>query len=93
MATTTGEPIRLTVSLYLFRTSKASEALQQLEAASASSSTLINSIPEGKFLALPSEPSPPKWLDPITSLIVASRTIALTQNGIRCSWPERSCAS
>jgi adenine-specific DNA-methyltransferase len=26
-------------------------------------------------------------------LIVASRMIALTQNGIRCSWPERSCAS
>jgi hypothetical protein len=24
---------------------------------------------------------------------VASRMIALTQNGIRCSWPERSCAS
>jgi ATP-dependent DNA helicase RecG len=26
-------------------------------------------------------------------LVVASRMIALTQNGIRCSWPERSCAS
>jgi chitinase len=24
---------------------------------------------------------------------VASRMIALTQNGIRCSWPERSCGS
>jgi hypothetical protein len=27
------------------------------------------------------------------SLSVASRMIALTQNAIRCSWPERSCAS
>jgi hypothetical protein len=26
-------------------------------------------------------------------LLVASRMIALTQNGIRCSWPERSCGS
>ena len=26
-------------------------------------------------------------------LAVASRMIALTQNGIRCSWPERSCGS
>jgi tRNA G46 methylase TrmB len=24
---------------------------------------------------------------------VASRMIALTRNGIRCSWPERSCGS
>jgi hypothetical protein len=54
MATATEEPTRLTVSLYLLRASKVSEALQQLEAASASSSTLIESIPEGKFLALPS---------------------------------------
>jgi hypothetical protein len=29
-----------------------------------------------------------KWV-----LVVASRTIALIQNGIRCSWPERSCGS
>jgi TPR repeat protein len=27
------------------------------------------------------------------SLGVASRTIALIQNGIRCSWPQRSCGS
>ena len=27
------------------------------------------------------------------ALDVASRMIALTQNGIRCSWPERSCGS
>jgi hypothetical protein len=26
----------------------------------------------------------------MVSLPVASRMIALTQNGIRCSWPERS---
>ena len=31
-----------------------------------------------------------KWL-PL--LFVASLMIALTQNGIRCSWPERSCGS
>jgi choline dehydrogenase len=31
--------------------------------------------------------------EPAESLAVASRMIALTQNGIRCSWPERSCAS
>jgi hypothetical protein len=28
-----------------------------------------------------------------TYLGVASRMIALTRNGIRCSWPERSCGS
>lgn len=77
MATATGEPTRLTVSLYLLRASKVSEALQQLEAASASSSPLIESIPEGKFLALPSDPSPPKWLDPISSLIPASSNLQL----------------
>ena len=27
------------------------------------------------------------------ALTVASRTIALIQNGIHCSWPERSCGS
>jgi hypothetical protein len=29
----------------------------------------------------------------LKSISVASRMIALTQNGIRCSWPERSCGS
>jgi hypothetical protein len=31
--------------------------------------------------------------DVSSPIVVASRMIALTQNGIRCSWPERSCAS
>lgn len=82
MATATGEPTRLTVSLYLLRASKVSEALQQLEAASASSSTLIESIPEGKFLALPSDPSPPKWLDPISSLIPAGSNLQLESQSL-----------
>ena len=37
------------------------------------------------------------WAKPMTHLAkelgVASRMIALTQNGIRFSWPERSCGS
>jgi hypothetical protein len=35
----------------------------------------------------------PKIEVPELGVIVASRMIALTQNGIRCSWPERSCGS
>jgi predicted XRE-type DNA-binding protein len=34
-----------------------------------------------------------KMLECMNRLGVASRMIALTQNGILCSWPERSCAS
>jgi hypothetical protein len=33
------------------------------------------------------------WIYYLKELSVASRMIALTQNGIRCSWPERSCGS
>jgi uncharacterized protein (TIGR04141 family) len=66
---TSGTPARLGVSVYLLKATKVAEARQQLEAASASVSALVESVPEGLFMALPSDAAPPKWLKPVATLL------------------------
>ncbi len=65
-----GTQVRLSVSVYLLKASKVTEARQQLTTASASVSPLVESVPDGMFMALPSDAEPPKWLGQVSSLLL-----------------------
>lgn len=63
------DEVHLDVSVYLLKKTKVLEAQRQLAAAIASTYPLIEAIPGGAFLALPSEAAPPRWLKPISALL------------------------
>jgi len=67
-------PARLGVSIYLLKASKVGEAREQIDALGVGSFPLIETIPEGKFFALPSEAEPPKWMAAISNLLLADAT-------------------
>jgi uncharacterized protein (TIGR04141 family) len=67
--TSNNDLVRLSVSVYLLKASKGTEAWQQLEATGAAVYPLIPSIPGGAFIVLPSDAEPPKWLEPISTLL------------------------
>lgn len=88
---TSGTPARLGVSVYLLKASKVAEARQQLDAASASVSPLVESVPEGLFIALPSEPAPPKWLNQVATLLPPNAAPQLeSQSSGGILWVPRS---
>jgi uncharacterized protein (TIGR04141 family) len=64
-----GEIARLTVSVYLLKKSKTSEAQRALAAAGQTAFPLKEQIPGAEFISLPSLAEPPKWLDPISALL------------------------
>lgn len=66
---TLGDEARLSVSVYLLKKSKTTEAQQQLEAASAAVYPLIEGIPGGAFIALPADAEAPRWLAPVSTLL------------------------
>lgn len=71
---TSGHSTRLSVSVYLLRASKVTEARQKIDAASVSTFPLVESLPDGMFMALPSDAEPPKWLKPVTTLLLSNTT-------------------
>lgn len=65
-----GEEDRLSVSVYLLRASKIAEAIQQLQEASVAVYPLVDQIQGGAFIVLPADPQSPRWLGPISALLV-----------------------
>lgn len=63
------EAPRLSVSVYLLKKSKTAEAQKQLEDISDAVYPLIDSIPGGAFITLPADAEPPKWLEPLSTLL------------------------
>lgn len=64
---TSNGAVRLSVSVYLIKKSKLTESQTQLTAG-ATVYPLIEAVEGGSFIALPAEPEPPGWLEPISTL-------------------------
>lgn len=70
-----GTTMRLAVSLYLLRKGKVSDAQKQLQDDADASLALVDSLPGATLFVLPAEPSEPKWLSPVTTLLPAGTPV------------------
>lgn len=68
---------RLAVSVYLLKQAMEIEALVVIEGESVNRYPLKGSLEGGALFALPSEPSTPKWLAPISSLVATGQPLEL----------------
>lgn len=71
---------RLGASVYLLKKLKTKEATKEFETLADSVYPLVPAVEGGMFATLPADAEPPKWLDPLSSLLADGGPRSLKAN-------------
>lgn len=81
---------RLDVSVYLLKAAQAPDVKKMLFSDGVSYELLNQEVPEGKFLSLPTDASPPKWAEHVQTLLAGGNDLELlSQNAGGVLWVPR----